>query len=51
MMQLPILIRYFQAYDLENLVKNKPLTLVEIPRETAGTLPMQMIKTIANYNL
>jgi hypothetical protein len=36
--QLPILVRYFQAYDLENPVKNKLLTFVELSEETADIL-------------
>jgi hypothetical protein len=36
-------------YDLENLVKNKVLTFVEIPGETADVISMQVMKAIVNY--
>jgi hypothetical protein len=49
--QLPILVRYFKAYDLENRVKNKLLPLVEISPETADIISMQVMKAIANYDL
>jgi hypothetical protein len=49
--QLPILVQYFQACDLENSAKNKLLTFVEISRETADIAPMQVMKAIANYDL
>jgi hypothetical protein len=46
--QLPILVRYFQAYDLENPVKNKLLTFVEISGQTADIISMQVMKATAN---
>jgi hypothetical protein len=49
--QLPILVRYFQAYDLENELKNKLLTFVEISVETADIKSMQVIKAIVKYDL
>jgi hypothetical protein len=42
--QFPILVRYFQAYDLENPAKNKFLTFVGISGETADIISMQMMK-------
>jgi hypothetical protein len=49
--QLQILVCYFQAYDLENVVKNKLLTFVEISGETADIISMQVMKAITNYGL
>jgi hypothetical protein len=50
--QLPILVLYFQAYDLENPVKNKLLTFAEIARETSDIISMQVMKkAIVNYDL
>jgi hypothetical protein len=51
MKQLPVSGRYFQAYDLENRVNNKLLTLVEISGETADIIFMQVMKSMANYDL
>jgi hypothetical protein len=44
--QLSILERYFQAYDLENPVKNKLLTFVEISGETADITSVQVMKQL-----
>jgi hypothetical protein len=49
--QLPNSVRYSQAYDLENTVKNKLLTFVEMSEETADIISMQTIKAIDNYDL
>jgi hypothetical protein len=49
--QLPILVHYFQTHDLENPAKKKLFTPVEISRETADIISVQVIKAIANYNL
>jgi hypothetical protein len=49
--QLPTSVRYFQAYDLENPLKNKLLTSVEISRETPDIITMEVMKAIANYGL
>jgi hypothetical protein len=49
--QVPILVRYFPAYDLDNRMKNKLLTLVEISVETADIIFMQVMKEIASYDL
>jgi hypothetical protein len=51
--QLPVLVCYFQAYDLENPVKDKLLTFVEISGETADKLliSVQVMKAIATYDL
>jgi hypothetical protein len=46
--QLPILVRYFQAYDLENPVKIKLPTFVKISGETADIISMHMMKEMAN---
>jgi hypothetical protein len=48
--QLQILMRYFQMYDLENRVKNKFLTFVEISGETADLISMHVLKATANYD-
>jgi hypothetical protein len=47
---LPLLVRYIQAYGLENLVKNKLFTFVEISGETADIISMEVIKAIGNYD-
>jgi hypothetical protein len=49
--QLPILVCYFQAYDLEILVKNKLLIFVEISGKISDIIYMQMMKAIANYDI
>jgi hypothetical protein len=51
MKQLLVLVHYFQAYDLENPLKNKLLTFVEISGETADTIFVKVMKAIANYDL
>jgi hypothetical protein len=48
---LPILVRYFQGYDLENPAKNELLTFVKISGETVDIISMQMMKAVANYDL
>jgi hypothetical protein len=49
--QLPILVRYFQAYDLGNQLKIEIFTFVEISRETTDIISMQLMNAIANYDL
>jgi hypothetical protein len=49
--QLIISARYFQAYDLKNRVKHKLLTLVEISEETVDVILMQVMTSIANYDI
>lgn len=44
MRQLPMLVRYFQARDLENPVKNELLTCVDI----SDIISMQVMKETAN---
>jgi hypothetical protein len=49
--QLQILVCYFQAYDLENMMNNKLFTFVEVSGETTDIISMQVLKAIANYGL
>jgi hypothetical protein len=48
---LPVSVRCFQAHDLETPVENKLVTFVEISGDTADILSMQVMETIANYDL
>jgi hypothetical protein len=48
--QHPFLVCYFQAYDIENLLKNKLLTFEEISGQTADIIFMQAMKEFANYD-
>jgi hypothetical protein len=51
MKQLPILVPYFQADGLESPVKSELLTFVEISRETADIIYVQVMKAVADYDL
>jgi hypothetical protein len=42
--QLPIFVRYFQVYDLENRVKNKLLTFAQLSGETADVISIYALK-------
>jgi hypothetical protein len=48
--QLPVFLRYFRAYDLEDAVKNRFLTLGKTSGVSADIISMHVMKAIDNYD-